>query len=157
MKQEFIAELKKAPDMDATYIEVPFDVEQTYGKKRVKIKATIDGFIYCGSLVRMDKMCPHFLLITQAVRKAIGKSVGEQINITLELDSDERVVELPQELAELLKRQPVAEQFFNNLSYTNRKEYVQWLLSAKRPETKANRLQSIIEKLLAKKKNPGEK
>lgn len=42
----FDATIKKAEDMDATYIEIPFDVEKEFNKKRVPVIATFDDFIY---------------------------------------------------------------------------------------------------------------
>lgn len=45
---EFIAEIKKNPDMDAAYVEIPFDVKAAFGKARVPVHATFDGEAYDG-------------------------------------------------------------------------------------------------------------
>jgi len=47
--------------------------------------------------------------------------------------------------------------FFQSLSFSNKKEYVVWILSAKQEKTKNERLTKLSEKLLAGKKNPSEK
>ena len=50
---EFDAVIIKNPDMDAAYIEIPFDVKARYGKGRVAVHAEFDGYPYDGQLVRM--------------------------------------------------------------------------------------------------------
>ncbi len=68
-----------------------------------------------------------------------------------------REITLPEELNMLLLNNKKANQFFNALSFTNKKEYVTWIMNAKKEETKQNRLKSTIEKLINGKKNPTEK
>jgi hypothetical protein len=72
-------------------------------------------------------------------------------------DLKERVFDLPTELTQLLNKNAKAKNFFELLSFTNRKEYAAWISSAKRPETKEKRLTDTLTKLLAGKKNPSEK
>ena len=72
----------KAPDMDAAYIEIPFDVEQQFGAKRVKVHATFDGEPYDGILVRMGTPC-HVIGIRKDIRAKIGKQPGDTIYVTL--------------------------------------------------------------------------
>ncbi len=71
--------------------------------------------------------------------------------------SKERTLELSTEFQQLLGKNKKAGVFFKSLSFTNRKEYVVWLESAKKPETKQKRLKDAIEKLLSEKRNPSEK
>lgn len=153
--QNFTAELIKVPDMDATYLIVPFDVEKEFGKKgHIKVKTTIDGVEYRGMIARMEKDKPHLLIVTQAIRKQINKSAGDKVKVVMDIDTEERIVTLPPELSELLNKNLKAKQFFDTLSYTNRKEYARWIDSAKKSETKQSRLILTKEKLLAGKKNP---
>lgn len=49
----FRAVLRKVPGLDGAYIEFPYDVREEFGKGRVKVSASFDGFPYEGSLVRM--------------------------------------------------------------------------------------------------------
>lgn len=131
-----------------TYVEIPFDVEARYGAKRVKVQATFDGIPYRGSLVRMGSNC-HILGMLKSIREQLGKGVGDRVSVTVQQDTVPRVVEIPEALKSLLKANPKAEEFFHGLSYTHRKEYVQWITSAKKEETKARRLNATIEKLNA--------
>lgn len=72
---EFEAEIKKVPDIDGAYIEIPFDVKAEYGKGRVPVIATFDGEPYEGILVRMKTPC-HIIGIRKDIRAKIGKQPG---------------------------------------------------------------------------------
>lgn len=79
---EFDAIIQKAPDMDAAYVEIPFDVKATFGKGRVPVNATFDGVPYQGSLVRMGTPC-HIIGIRKEIRKQIGKQPGDTVSVTI--------------------------------------------------------------------------
>jgi len=81
-KYEFEAEIKKVPDIDGAYVEIPFDVKAEFGKGRVPVNATFDGEPYEGSLVRMKTPC-HILGIRKDIRAKIGKQPGDIIKVTL--------------------------------------------------------------------------
>jgi hypothetical protein len=76
---------------------------------------------------------------------------------TVVVDRVNRVVSPPQDFAAALNRHREALARFDSLSFTHRKEYVLWIVEAKLPETRARRVISAIEKLLADKRNPSEK
>lgn len=80
---EFEAEIKKVPDINGAYIEIPFDVKETFSRGRVKVHATFDGETYDGSLVRMKTPC-HILGIRKDIREKIGKQPGDTVHVTLE-------------------------------------------------------------------------
>ncbi len=70
------------------------------------------------------------------------------------IDPDRKLVHLPDDFAAALKKNKAAAAFFNTLSFTNRKEYVEWIVTAKRPETRAERVGGSIERLGKSWKNP---
>ena len=78
----FDAELKKVPDIDGAYIEIPFDVKETFGKGRVPVHVTFDGEPYDGSLVRMGTPC-HILGVRKDIRLKIGKQPGDTVHVTI--------------------------------------------------------------------------
>lgn len=156
-KIEFDAVLVSAGDGGGVYAEVPFNVEEVFGSKgRVPITALIEGEPYKGSLMNMGTGC-HIFPVLKAIREKIGKQVGDTVHVQIERDTKERVVDIPDELEQLLAENPTAKQFFDGLSFTNRKEYARWISDAKREETKQTRLTQTLEKLSAGKKNPAEK
>ena len=142
---------------DIAFVTIPFDVPQVYGTKgQVKVKATFDGHAYRGVLANMGTGC-HIIGVRKDIRQAIGKEVGDIVQVTIEKDEVERVVDVPDELKKLLSKNPKAKSFFDSLSFTNRKEYAVWISSAKKEETKEKRFKEVLPKLLAGKKNPSEK
>ena len=78
----FDAELKKVPDIEGAYIEIPFDVKEVFGKGRVPVHATFDGEPYDGSLVRMGTPC-HILGVRKEIRQKIGKQPGDMVHVTM--------------------------------------------------------------------------
>ena len=79
---EFDAEIKKVPDIDGAYIEIPFDVKAEFGKGRVPVTATFDGVPYDGSLVKMGTQC-HIIGIRKEISVKIGKQAGDKIKVTI--------------------------------------------------------------------------
>jgi Bacteriocin-protection, YdeI or OmpD-Associated/Domain of unknown function (DUF1905) len=145
-KYRFRASIKSTDGGGGAYVIVPFDVEQTFGKKRVPIKATIDGVAYRGSLVRMGGPC-HLLLILKEIRQQIGKGAGDEVDVILTEDTEPRVVQVPADLQKALRSAPEAKKFFTKLSYTHRREYVRWIEEANRRETRTKRIAQAVELL----------
>lgn len=73
------------------------------------------------------------------------------------IDLKNRQINLPPDLKESLELSPNALAFYHGLSFSNKREYVVWVLSAKQRATRAARLTKTVEKLLSGKKNPSEK
>lgn len=128
------------------FVRVPFDVEQAFGKKRVKVQASIEGEAYRGSLVRMGGP-DHVLGILKAIREKVGKSFGDEVEVSVEEDTEERVVVAPPDLRRALKTNPVAAAFFKQLAYSHQKEYVRWIEEAKRAETRQARIDKTLQML----------
>lgn len=78
----FDAVIRKVPDIDGAYVEVPFDVRQVFGRGRVKVHATFDGAPYDGSLVRMGTP-GHILGLRKDIRAKIGKQPGDTVHVTV--------------------------------------------------------------------------
>ncbi len=149
----FTAKIEQHPGMDAAYIIFPYDVMKIYGVKgQVKIKARFDNAIeYRGSLAKMGMPC-HILGITKEIRYQLGKTFGDEIQVELEKDTEERVVTVPEDIRSLMNTQPKARKFFESLSYTDQKEYIRWIESTQNPETRARRIGIFMEKLKANKR-----
>ena len=152
-KFEFDAVINKHKNLNAGYIDFPYNVNKEFNKNRVKVKAIIDGCIYRGSLVKMGGDC-HWLAITREVRNAIGKNPGDKVHVIIEEDTEERIVDVPVDFEELMKKEPSVFEYFNSLAFTHKKEYVRWIVEAKREETRNKRLSKAIEMLKARIKTP---
>ena len=149
-KHRFKAAIQNAGDGGA-FVAVPLDEEQVFGKKRVKVKAWINGEPYRGTLVRMGEPY-HVLIVLKEIRARIGKSFGDEVEVIFEEDDELRLVSPPPDLEEALKQNPKAETFFRQLSYTHQKEYVRWIEDSKREATRRVRVSKTIEMLVQGKK-----
>ncbi len=86
---EFETEIKKVPDIDGAYVEMPFDVRKEFGKGRVKVHATFDGMGYDGSIVNMgvkndDGTICYIIGLRKDIRAKIGKQPGDKVKVILE-------------------------------------------------------------------------
>jgi hypothetical protein len=152
-KISFTASIIQHEGMNAGYVEFPFSVEEVFGTRgMVKVKALFDGKAeYRGIMSNMGTGC-HILILTQEVRRKLGKSFGDSVLVELEHDLEKREIVVPEDVQNVLADYPEALAFFEKLSYTHRKEYINWITSAKREETRTKRMVEFIEKLLEKKK-----
>ena len=78
----FEAVIKKVPDINGAYVEIPLDVKAEFGKGRVPVHATFDGEPYDGSLVKMGT-ASHILGIRRDIRERIKKQPGQAVLVTL--------------------------------------------------------------------------
>ena len=96
----------------------------------------------------------YYLAFRKDAREAAALAPGEQVDVTLALDDQPRDVTLPDDFAAVLDADPEARAPFESLSYTNRKEYVDWLEGAKRAETRQRRLDQVASLLKAGRRTP---
>ena len=152
--QTFEATIQTDEKSNGAWIDIPFDVKEVYGTGgQVKVKAIFDGYEYRGSIANMGTG-NHILIIKKDIREAIGKEPGDKVKVELEKDTAERTFEMPEELQQLLNENAKLKSFYESLSFTNRKEYAQWIGSAKRQKTKDKRLEETKHRLTDGIKNP---
>lgn len=144
-KHKFRAVIEDAGNGGA-FVTIPFDVEQVFGKKRVKVKATLAGEPYRGSLVRMGGDC-HVLGVRKDIREKTGKIYGDEIEVELEEDTEPREVSIPEDVRQALENDAEAEAIFKQLAYSHQKEYVEWIEEAKRDQTRQRRIVQMLELL----------
>jgi hypothetical protein len=149
-KQTFRATIQNAGGGGA-YVEVPFDVEEMFGSKRPKVKALIEGIPYRTTLMRMGSE-HHILGVLKDIREQIGKTFGDEVTVTVESDTEPRLIEVPKDMMKELKKDKEAKAFFDKLSFTHQKEYVRWVEEAKKEETRQNRILKTIEMLKKEKR-----
>ncbi len=150
-RQEFEVTLLKPPDIDGAYFIVPFNVPEVYGTKaQVKVRGTIDGYPYRGSIANMGE--GHCMVVKKEIRQAIGKSAGDRVKVVMEIDTEPRIVVIPGDFQQALDNNPKAKAIFDTFSYTHKKEYVQWIEDAKKQETRENRVKKAIEMIAESRK-----
>jgi hypothetical protein len=128
----------------AAAVTLPFDPKEEWGRVRAPVRGTIDGHPFTTTVARYGGV--DYLAFRREVREAAGVEVGAPVTIEVELDTSERVVNVPEDLAAALAGSGLRETF-DRLSYTHRKEYVEWVEEAKRDETRRRRVARTVELL----------
>jgi hypothetical protein len=116
----------------------------------VKVRGTIDGVEIRKYHLFPIKDQGMFLPVKAEIRKKIKKEAGDYVHVIL--FNDNEPLELPEELLLCLKEEPAALKFFKSLSDSEQKHYIQWIYSAKKEETKIDRMAASINRLLKKQK-----
>lgn len=115
------------------------------GAKRFPVRATVNGFAWRTTVTRMRG---EFLLgLSREVRESAGVQAGDTVQLTIELDTEPREVEIPEELSSALSADPAAKAAFERLAFTHRKEYARWVAEAKREETRDRRVTRALRML----------
>lgn len=124
--------------------EIPQDKKAHFGW--VKVRGSIDGYE-----IRKYHLMPMgngnlFLPVKAEIRKKINKKEGDLVHVILYPDTEP--LEVPEELLLCLRDEPAALKFFQSISESEKKYYVEWIYSAKKEETKVNRLARSINRLM---------
>ena len=124
---------------------IPIDVRAVFGRARPPVLVTINGHTFATTPgVRGGET---YVVVNRDARAASGVSADEEVEVTLTLDTQPRVVKVPDDLAGALSADPGAAAGFEALSYSHLKEYVDWIEEAKRPETRARRVAGTLERV----------
>lgn len=130
----------------ATGFEVPAAVVDALGAgKRPKVRVTLNGHAYRSTVAAYNGV--FMLPLSAENRRAAGVGAGERVDVTLDHDTEERTVAVPDDLRAALDARPGARSAFDALSFSRRRERAQAVLSAKRPETRERRIARIVDEL----------
>jgi Bacteriocin-protection, YdeI or OmpD-Associated/Domain of unknown function (DUF1905) len=112
--------------------------------KRVPLKVTLNGYHYQSTSAVMDEM--YLIPLSKEHRLKAGVIGGQEVEVTLELESKNRDIEIPKVLTDQLIEAKVIDKF-QSLSYSSRKEYIRQITEAKKEETLLKRIQKILDDL----------
>jgi hypothetical protein len=127
------------------FIEVPFDVKAAFGKARPPVVVVINKHSYRSTIAVYGGR--SYVPVRKSNRDTAGVQVGDLFDVSLDLDREPRVVEVPRDLAKALKAHPKARQTWAMLSYSHQKEHAEAIANAKKPETRAARIQKTLKML----------
>ena len=118
-------------------MNLPFDPKKVWGKARLPVTGTINGFKF------RTTVCPmrgeYFVCVNQQMREGGKCGVGDTVKVVMEPDTAPRSVEAPPDLKKALKANPAAQAAWDRYAYTHRKEFAQWITGAKKSDTRARR------------------
>jgi hypothetical protein len=129
-----------------TGFEIPEEfVDRLGGGRRPKVRVRLQGIEFGTSIAPMGG---RFMLGVSAERRAAsGVVAGQTYDIEIDLDTDPRKVDVPEDFAAALAAEPAAEEFFASLSYSNQSWHVLQITGAKQAETRTRRIATSVAKL----------
>ena len=131
----------------ATGIEVPPDVVEALGAgKRPPVSVTIGEYTYRSTVAVMDGR--YMLPVSAEHREAAGIKAGDEIDVEVELNTAPREVNLPPDFAAALDAEPEARRFFEGLSNSLQRFWVDNVQGAKAEQTRRRRIEGAIAKFL---------
>lgn len=130
---------------------VPPAVVEALGQgKRPPVKVTINGYTYRNTVAVMGG---KFMIgVAHEHRKPAGVEDGGDVEVTLELDTEKREVEVPEDFAAALTAAPAAKAAFEAMSYSHRRQHTLAIADAKTPETRQRRIEKAVAVLSSGKK-----
>lgn len=150
--KRFRITLDKHEHSEAAMMIIPFDVEKVFGTRaRVPVRGTVNGFAFRSSIFPTGDG-HHYMVVNREVRAGAKVKGGDTVTVQMERDDEPRTVKPPADLARALKANKTASAAWEKLSYTRQKEYANAVEEAKKPETRARRVEKAVTELAAGKK-----
>lgn len=129
-------------DGSICYIPVPFDPKPVFGAVRAKVVVTLNGYSFRSTIAQMGE--GPCLPLRKSHREGAGLQGNETLPVMLQLDTEERTVEVPPDLQRALNEVAGASERFAALSYTHRREHVEAVVGAKQDATRGRRIAAIV-------------
>jgi Bacteriocin-protection, YdeI or OmpD-Associated/Domain of unknown function (DUF1905) len=127
-------------------IPVPPEVVEGLGAgKRVPVVVTIGDYSYRNSVAPYRG--EYMISLSSDNRARAGVSGGDEVEVTIEVDTAPREVEVPPDFADALRADAAATAAFEKLSYSNKSRHVLSIEGAKTPETRQRRIDKAIGEL----------
>lgn len=138
------------PNKAWCFIAVPFDAAKLWGTRgRISVKGTINGFPYRTNIQPMKGR--QLLTFNKQLQAGAKARAGDMVSVVMERDTEERTVDIPPELALLLRKENAVRTLWSSLAFTHRKEFAQWISGAKQEETRKRRAAKAVVMILEKK------
>ena len=145
-QHKFKVKLIGEPGKSTAALKPPFDVVEVFQTKgRVPVKGTINGFPFRSSLMNMGD--GHMMAVNAQLRAGANCKGGDTVDIVMELDQDERKVDVPAPLLKIIASVPKTKESWSKLSFTHQKEWMRAIEDAKRPETREKRIAAMMDVL----------
>lgn len=130
----------------ATGIKIPDEImEKLGGGRKPLVKVTIGGFTYRSAVAVMGGA--PMVGVNAQNREAAGVKGGDKIDVTIELDTEKRTVELPTEFQKVLDKNATAKKNFESLSNSKKKALIAPIVNAKTEQTRERNILKAISAL----------
>jgi hypothetical protein len=146
VKRKFKAKL--TADSGGFFFQIPFDVKETFGRARAPVRVTLGRYTFPTTVAVYGGK--YYIGVRREHREGARVKPGQTLSIGLELDEAKRDVATPPDLAKALGKSPNAKEHWQKQSFTQRREHVEAILGAKKPETRARRVAKAVAALASK-------
>jgi CRP-like cAMP-binding protein len=125
-------------------LRLPFRAAEVFGAARPPVRVVADGQLEFRTTLA-GYGGDSWLGLRKDQLAELGLAAGDPITVTIEADTEPRVVTPPEELADALAGDPAAAQAFERLSYSHQREYAEWVAEAKQAATRRRRAAKAVE------------
>jgi hypothetical protein len=115
------------------------------------VEGTINGYPFRATL-EPDGQRSHWLKVNRKMREAAGADVGDVVTLEITSAGAEPEPKVPADLRKALAAAPKARALWSDITIIARRDWIHWITSAKRPETRARRINNACEMLAAGKR-----
>lgn len=146
---EFEAKLvARGPKRAWVFLDFPVKASRQLGSRgRVAVRGTMNGHPFEISAFPTGDGT-HQIAVNKALQAGARAKPGDRVHLVLEVETGPRVVKVPADLERALASAPKAMAHFDALSYGHKKAYVDWILEAKKAETRARRIAEALRRLV---------
>jgi hypothetical protein len=146
-KHRFRTVVEQARGPGAAVALVPPDVASALGGlKQMRALGSLNGVPFRTSTYPWQGQS-LYVGLPKATRAAAGVALGDEVELELERDDSPRVLELAPELEAALAAEPQLRGRFDSLSFSRRRELADPVAEARRPETRAARVEKALSRL----------
>ncbi len=130
-----------------TFVGFPYDVREEFNTGGpVRVHCWIDGVHKTGSLVPVGGG-EHAIHIRKEILKQIGKQEGDEVHMVVEQNLEPQVLVIPDDFQWLLDEDAELNEKFEALAFSYKRAIVDYIIQAKRPETRVKRIENLIQRI----------
>jgi hypothetical protein len=130
---------KKPPYLSWTFLVIPPELARKWGSGQKAVRGTLAGTAFRGTASRSGGVLR--MPVPQALRDEAGVRCGDTVEAEVELDTEPRPVEIPEELQSVFDDDPDLALLYDQLPPAHRRAWATYVAEARRPETRARRAQ----------------
>lgn len=104
------------------------------------------------AVLEPDGQKSHWLKVDRKLREAAGVAVGDTVVLEIRPAAEEMEAKVPADLRKALADAPAAKALWSEITAVARRDWIQWISSAKKPETRARRIANACDMLASGKK-----
>ena len=141
MRREFRSKLNgdESRDNASASFTLPFDTREVWGKAKVPVKVTINGYTWRSTVGNRGGI--QYIVVNADARFHAGVKAGDVVTIVLEPDTEKRDIKVPIQLRRALGANLTEK--LNRLSFSHKKEFVVWYSEARKEDTRARRIEKM--------------